>query len=409
MSKKQRERKAKKLAQKPQGAAPLPYIGEDIFTGPISPQAQRVLNRMADTEEVPEERAIQWILKSVALRDEDEFWDFHLDDAQTARALDRVMPRYTARLERAARISKERAREEFDEARIEMIDLVFTRALRRDFLQRFDQMLKRLLAGTETDTLAMALYLRELLRDKRLPWGIVGLVTRIFDESQERAMTSLHQGEELADAFRQARGFQGSAAELLERLKDNPSAQELTQGLKAKPELDAKIHEHVDAMLSGFEQELAKGVYDFEVFTPEEAAQTIRALARDNNENNIDPETADPEFMLERTDEFITQALQEILTPKRLAEIEQTLQDKLEDWQRSQHPRTVALKTEIESLREDPPAENPFLDALYRNAMLKLTHQLHQLGTKLEQAENTAEPPAPSLRDRVRGTFKRIH
>jgi len=409
MGKKQRERKEKKLAQKPRGIAPSPFVADDIFAGPISPQAQLVLDRMAGPDTVPEERAIQWILDSAELRDEEEFWDFHLDDAATLRALDRVMPRYQARLERAARISEDKAVEEFDEARIEMIGQVFTHELRREFRERFDRMLKRMLAGAETDKLAMALYVRELLDQKNLPWGIIGLVTRIFSESQERAMMPADLIEGLSDALAQALGVERDAVELAKLLEHSPAADELWQAIGENPELLEKIRGQLDKMLDDFEREISEGVYDFEVFTTAEAARAIAALVQDDMENDIDLKTADETWLLERASKFITAVLQELLTPQRLAEIQAILQTKYAEWERSRHPRANALRLEIEKLQDGPAAEHLFIEALYRSAMLKLTHQLRQVATQMEQSEHPIAPPPPDLADRIRDTFKRVN
>lgn len=409
MGKKQRERKEKKLAQRPHGIAPSQRAADDTFAGPISPQAQLVLNRMADPRDIPEERAIQWIMDSAALRDEEEFWDFHLDDAATLRALNRVMPRYEARLERAIRISKEEAQEEFDEARIEMVKLVFTHALRRDFLERFDRMLKRMLAGTETDKLAMALYVRALLDEKDLPWGIFGLVTQIFGESQERAMAPMDLIEDLSDELTQALGGEEGAQEWGRLLKDKASANKFWQAVESNPELVEKIQEHFDEMLDEFEGEIAEGVYDFEVIPLDEAAHLLATIVQENMESGIDPETADQDAMYERTTEFIAAALQDKLTPDRLDEIENVLRAKLDEWERTRHPRTHALRLEIEELHNEPVAENLFLEALYRGALLKLTHQLQQVAAQMEQSEHPIPSSPPDLADRVRSTFKRVN
>ncbi len=409
MGKKQRERKEKKLAQKPRGIAPSPFVGDDIFAGPISPPAQLVLNRMSDIREVPEERAIQWILDSAELREEEEFWDFHLDDAVTLQALNRVMPRFEARLERAARISEDKVAEEFDEARIEMIGQVFTHELRREFRERFDRMLKRMLAGTKTDKLAMALYVRAMLAQKDLPWGIIGLVTRIFSESQERAMASMDRSDELRAAVSQAMGIEGDAEELAKLLENRASVEKLAHLVVSNPELDERIQDYIDETLDEFEHDVASGVYDLEVFTPEQAAHTLVAIVKDNVKNDIDPETADSDMMQEHTSKFIVAALQALLTPERLDEIQVVLEAKLNEWERFGHPRTQALRIEIEELRNDPMAENPFLAALYRGAMLKLTHQLQQMATQMEQREHPIAPPPPDLADHIRNTFKRAN
>src|SRR5581483_9634267 len=120
MGRKQRERKQRKLEQRPRGAAPLPERGAWLNT-PMSPLAQSIVQRLAVKPDLTDERAMHVLLDSAELRAEPELASLSFDYDRVARALEYVMPRHMDRIERAAKISADEAQQRYDDARIEMI------------------------------------------------------------------------------------------------------------------------------------------------------------------------------------------------------------------------------------------------------------------------------------------------
>lgn len=387
MGKKQRERKERRLAQRRPGI-PQPSA-EPLFTGPVSPQARRVLDRLARAPQFDENRAIQVLMASADLRDEPEFEDLYFEVAAVSRALARVMPRYQSKLERAAAQGQDAQQQVYDDARIEMIEQVATREFRREFLRRYDRMLNRLAAGIEMPRFEQAVLLRPLLQNKTFPWGIVGLVTRIFSETQQTLLEPVVDSEETIEQLQQVLGDLGSADELLTRLQNPAASDALMARIESSEQARAVLQEHAERILQNFEEAIFKGAIELDLFTPDEIAQSMLELVQARKQLDASLGNPNADAVRQNTDRILAHKLDTLVTPERLAQMTSQLAAVRDEWYHSGNPHAPSLDMEISDLADMTPSENPFLQSLLRASLQKLI-QVHET-TKSAAAQSPSD------------------
>ena len=167
MGKKQRERKERKEQQKRPGAAPPSWA-----SGEVSPEARKIMDALGRGELFRNEMQLfEIVTNSMMLLDEPEFEDYEFDVDEVTRVVTPILKAREPELERARAVSQEEYSAVYDELRMEAVDALLTRERRREFLRRYDAMLRRVLAGSETDKIQVALVTRSVFDQKGFPWG----------------------------------------------------------------------------------------------------------------------------------------------------------------------------------------------------------------------------------------------
>jgi len=358
MSKKQRERKQQKLAQKPRGAAPPNWFNPDM-----SQQAQSVMQEVAGTDaKQSEEQVMQALMDSASLRGEPELKDFEFDAAQVERVVNGLLPKYTPLLEQARAVSDEELQNVYDDLRIEAVDALMTREKRQEFLRGYDAMLRRLLGGTESDKIKLALVVRSMLDQKEVPWGIVALVTDYFEDAKSQVLEEYQITESMFTKMLQEAGVETNDQELLALLQDPDRMGQIAESLHLTPEQQDRMQELSGNLLKEFEAELFTGNVELALFTEDEMIDTadqVNTFTTDHHWAGREPQPEEAQGLVQ----LLRARIKEMMTPERLAVMQQDLSTAADDWLAEGYTEAALLRMERDALNDVSPEENSFLYA----------------------------------------------
>jgi hypothetical protein len=309
-----------------------------------------VKNIMRSGPHYIEENFVRIMQQCYILREEPEFRDLAFDVEDTVEVSLRVQKKYENELLQVMQASEDEQFQLHDEIRAEIIDELATPDFRRDVLRRLDRTLDRLKKFPAADKLELALVLSTLLETKQVPWGLCGLMTAIYSATIERA-EQLEQAEndvfgEFRQVFEEANDVDG----LPSMMKNPQRLTALAQKIEAKPGLSDHLQRQTEKMTREFEQALASGKVELDLFTDAELLRSYTYLKEYVTANQIDLAKMDPEEMATQFMESIKRAIREIVTPKRVEEMKLYLEKTSQTWLRAKNPRGAALQIELSYL-----------------------------------------------------------
>lgn len=388
MSKKQRERKQRKEQQKRPGAVPPNWA-----TGEISPQAREIMEELGRGELFRNERQLfEIVTNSAILRHEPEFDDFAFDAEQVTRIATPMLAAREQELERARSVSEQEFYAVYDEVRTQAIDALLTRERRREFLQRYDAMLRRLLAGTETDKLTTAVVTRSIFDQKDFPWALAGIVIELFEEARESIRNRVENVREtIINALKKQHPDMTDAE--IEALLDDPERlEQMVAEIGVPPEQLAELEDMTDRIMADFEGALYSGSIPLDLFHDdelEEAALRLNAISDAVQLQGGKPQPPD----LETFARVLQALVGEIMTPERQATLKEDLDTIIREWEQSSNTQSMLLEMERDAMTGIEPAENRFIFAA-------LVGQLRRAGGVLEDdIENADGVPDSSVID----------
>lgn len=306
-----------------QPARPLPEVSLEALALGMQLKGQ--------TPEQLQQRLERSLLRSIELRQEPEFADFHFDDQQFTETLERQLKRYKVRLD--ALINQgdaEVARELYDQMRIDSIAELVTPAVRRDLQERSDRCLARLRRGSETDRIEALVYVRTLLAgtDQMLPLGICGLFTSIYEDSHQRVLAYLDAELDLRNQFIDGLpGYQEATAEELLALAQRPEVvAQVTQTMEAHPELRARLERDVDRLIKEIGQAIRQGDIPASFFTDEEILITYADVYNAMSGTLRGKKAPSGPAVARKMFKFMQSNLAAIITPERNRQFRQYLE-----------------------------------------------------------------------------------
>jgi len=323
-----------------------------------------------------QENFVRIMQQCYILQGEPEFRDLAFDVEDTVEVSLRAKKKYENQLLQAVQASEDEQIQLRDEIRAEIIDELATPDFRRDVLHRLDRTIDRLKKTPASDKLELALVLKTLLETEQVPWGLCGLMTVIYSATIERA-EQLEQAEsevfgEFRKAFEEANDIDG----LPSMMKNPQRLAALAQKIEAKPRLSDHLQRQTEKMTRKFEQALASGKVELNLFTDAELLRPYTYLKEYVTANQIDLTKMDPEEMATQYMESIKRAIREIVTPERVEEIKLYLEKTSQTWLRARNPQGAALQIELSYLDTAEPSTNPFLYAGYLGQLKHLQKRM---------------------------------
>lgn len=358
MSKKQRERKERKLEQKRQGNAPPAWLAENL-----SPQIRAVMSELSSyTPSRTEQEMIQALSDSNQLREEAELQEFTLETGQVERAMARLIPKYEQKLTAAKMRSNDEWEGVYDDLRVEAIDTLLPREWRQNFLRQYDAMMRRLSSGTDTKRFKLALLVRSALDDKTFPWGASALFGEMFEDAKEESRERALSAEELLSQLLKPLGADATPEELDKILHDPARLEKLEESLNLSPEQQDLVDEMTTGILEEFERGLYAGQVDLPLYTGQELDDTTEqlnyltaAVRAQGREMGVEDYEAIGKLLQGR--------VEDIVTPERLNEINEQVTLTADEWLAQGNEDGRLLHMEQSELLELEPRENSFLYA----------------------------------------------
>ncbi len=346
-----------------------------------SPSAQAIAEKIArGGKKYLEDNFERVMIDSYELTEEPEFADLYFDDDKTAMANERFAKKYIKQLEAAKVEGEDEYHQVFDQVRIEIIDEIARPPFRKEVLRRLEQLTNRLAGASDARKLEIAFVLGSMLRMKKLPWGICGLVLAVYERTIERGRRELEEEREVMGEVLDLFGPERDLEKTLSNLQDPELAGVLTEKLKARPELRQRLERQVDKMVEGFEQALWKGETRLDLFTQEELLLPFHRMQAKIEAENVDLATADPQKTAQDLIQYMRDSLVEVLTPDRLQEIKRSLERVSQQWQREKNKWAMPLQAEIGWLDDYSVEESRFFMAAYAGQIRR------QLGSRKSDA-----------------------
>lgn len=403
MGKKQRERKQQKLANKPRGNAPPSWMTDNV-----SPEAERVMQKLARMNPLTDEAIfMNALMNSADLRDEPELRDFELDAEAVGRAVNRLLPKYEPMLERAKARSQEEFETTYDDMRIEAFDMVLTREQRRDFLNRYDAMLQRLLQGRDTKKIERALIARTFLEGKGFPWGAHPILVAVFEDAKTAAFERYEQATGMLLELLKQEDPEAGQQQLLDMLQDPQKIEQLTHTLNVPPALLEEMSETTDEVLDEFNNAVFAGEIELDLFTDQELLAVGTEINAFMQNKRLD---AQKELSTEAGREFVQRVanqLDEIMTDARFAQMEREMETIEKEWFAKGLAEAALLQIEHNHLRDVKASENHFLYTVLLGQLRRATEQENAQEKQTDREASPAVLTATGFRERIGSILKR--
>ncbi len=380
MSKKSREKKQRKLERRGSSAGARP-IASAQADAPAQRAVQERIRRGG--KQYLEDNLIHVLRDSYQLHRESEFRDLYFDLRQTDTVSSRVMRKYEQQLQDVLKKSKDERQQFYDEVRIEIIEELAKPAFRKDVLDRLERLAQRLAGGKDVNKYEIAMLLQPLLQEKEIPWGLCGLVTSIYEASREKAERQFGQALGEFEKILGQAGGEGNLAKFLTLPDSSPEITQAVERLKARPDVLEALRKDADQAFEEFEQQIAQGKVQLDLFDSAEVERPLRALADYVAQNQVDAKSADHSEISRRMVELVQQAIDEVMTPERIQKMKDDLKRLSAEWLREKNWQGILLQGEISLLDSEPPGENAFVYAAYVNQL-----------KRWRDAQVAANPPA---------------
>lgn len=361
----------RKRYKKNRAKASLPTLQHQAHN--TSPAAQIVLNQIAiGGEDYLKQNFIQIMIDSARLADEPEFNDLYLDGEKTTRVTERWLKKYEKRLTAAEKKGSDAYQDVFDEMRIEVIADLATSAYRKEVDARLQVLLDRLMTTNDLTKLEMVMLLKLLLGMKSIPWGLCGLILAIYNRTMQRAMQEYEEDKNIFDSVEEALKAEGvDDIDILTILEHPDKLEQIGQKLFGEqPDLRQRAEKQIWSMVNAFEDELAKGSVDLDLFPEEELMLPFQRLQAEFGESFMQVQLSNA--MRERTFDAIRQAITEIMTPERFRRFRDDVEMTAKTWFRTRQKWATALQLELGYLDGDQYEENKFVLAVFIGQIYRL-------------------------------------
>ena len=360
--------------------APAAPVNEPFTNAPIvqppSPTTQAVLNRIAaGGPQYLMDRMVNVLMDSHQLAEEPEFSDLFIDGEKTARVTERWLSKHKSRLSAAEKKGEDAYDMAFDDMRVEVINELATPAFRKEVNDRLQQMLNRLMTGQDQDKLELAMLLQSILKMKKVPWGVCGLILAVYERSLKQGFDLYEQEQELFDAFSEA--FRASGEEIADPKDLMQSPDKLTQiaGQLAttRPDLVGVAEQKALRILKAFEKELIAGSIDLPLFSEDELKLPFERMEAELGVPFT--ETPDTEAMGHRTFEAMVQTMSELMTPERYQRFCKDVESTQKTWMRENNKWAIALQLEMGFMGEKEYDEDRFVLSAFFGQLARMAKQ----------------------------------
>jgi hypothetical protein len=363
----------------PQAEKPTPPSPQ--INRPPSIAAQAVAEKIAHGgPKYLEKNFIRIMQASYKLADEPEFADLTFDVEHASEVMEKIYHKYKPQLEATdnlvARLLTKKRREIQDEMLIESIDALSTSGFRKEMFQRLNRLTQRVLATEDAKKIEIVLVLAPMLKERKIPWGLCGLLGAIHQRTLEHIQKESRESRDLLGGLAEEIERSDDPVAALKMLDDPAKAAHLAARLSAKPGLRQRLERELDKAVDELEQAILDEKIEIDLFTEDEAIRPSLLLGEFIKANAITVETANKEQIAEKFFAFSEQTLAETLTLERMNTIKVDLEKLLGQWLRARNPRAVALQAEIAWLDDDEPAQNPFLRKILHTQGRRLLGQL---------------------------------
>lgn len=285
MTKKRKRARAKKRSRsKSSSSRSISDAGMRVLERAVTGGAQYILESLPHV-----------LQASAELRTEKEFANYYLEPKPLLEAAARRFPRFRRRAKRRTRLGRPLEASLYDDYRIAVLGDLDTPALRKELGNRAQRCFERLMFGSDEPNIESALFLSMLLdpekgrvlrRGKRVPLGLMGLVTVVYEESFDRAMETVPEARETAGESLYSvwcdRHKEQDLAELDALLEGLPEFDQLGVRLKAESRLAWVWKRQQEGILESLWVHIVSGVLSFEpgFFAPEEIQTAMDRMER---------------------------------------------------------------------------------------------------------------------------------
>lgn len=380
MGKKQRERKERKEKQKRPGVAPPTWAN-----GEVSPTARKIMDALGRGELFrTETQLFDLVTRSDMLLDEPEFEDYAFDATHVTAVVAPIIEEHKAELEQARASSEDEYNAVYDEIRIEAIDTLLSQARRREFLNLYDEMLRRLLAGDEVDKIQVALVTRSIFDQKEFPWGLTGILVALFEQAHTSVANNLEMVQDLVVSSLKKQHPELTDEQARAMLQDIEKLEELLPEIEFTSEQSDELNEMADEILDDFERSLYSGTVPVDLFTDDELAEVaerMNAITAQADLQSFESETRHMEAVARMLQAYIG----EVMTPERQIQLKTDLTTIIGEWQAAGIESSVLLEMERDSLDQVELAENQFIYAALVGQLRRASDEIDE-GT-IENAE----------------------
>jgi hypothetical protein len=369
------------------------------------PSAQAVADKIArGGKSYFEDNFERIMIDAFALAEEPEFSDLYFDHEKTGTVTARIGRKFEKQFDAARKKGEDEAHQVYDEMRIEIVDALATPAFRKEVFRRLEQLANRLAGTADAGKLETAFILGSMLRMKKLPWGICGLILAIYDRTLERGRRKLEEARSVMQEVLELIGPDQDPETVLSTLQDPGHIGELTEKLAARPELRQRLERQFDKMVEEFERALWTGEARLDLFTQEEIQLPFHRMQEKIEAENVDISTADPQKTTQDLIQFMRNSLAEIITPERFREIKASFQRVLQQWQREKNKWALPLQVEIGWLDDYKVEENTFLLAAY---VAQIRRHMKSQGSGERQHGRSTPSKRRGLVSRARRLFRK--
>jgi hypothetical protein len=352
-----------------------------------------------------EDNFIRLMQNCFLLRQEPEFANLYLDFRPTLQASQRHFARFKRRSMRVMRRGPEAAASAYDDYRIAVLQDLDTPQLREQLRRRLKKCMNRLTRNHDVDMLETAMFTSVLLdgeadylkgRQKALPLGAFGLVTKIYEETFDRAMVEIADARDIVGddlytlwGIKHHQEDMQAIAAAVERIN---AFEELAAHIEADPALALAWKRQKEHLV----EELGKEIVQMELiiesamFSPAQVA-----LAMDKMERRYlnRPWSLSRYFTLPAIMKFtrcIQEALDELMSPQKMADIAEKLESLGQNSLESDDERLRALvphfQAALQNLQDEPcPPYNQVARTMYLLSMFAVWSDVEALSPRWQK------------------------
>lgn len=352
-----------------------------------------------------EDNLVRILQGCAVLRQEPEFADLCFEPRPTLEAAARHFLRFRRRLMRAARRGAEAAVSAYDDYRIAVLDDLDTPQFRRQLQRRLKRCMDRLKRSHDVDKFEMALFVSTLLSDEAseltkgrdtLPLGVYGLVTSMYEDSFDRAMAETPDardivGNELYDLWCVKHNKEDLDV-IAAAIEQVGAFEELAAHIESNPTLALAWKRQERYLIEEFQSQIVEiGL----TFTPSLFTSDEVALAVDKMEQRYlsKPWSLSRYFVLPAVICFtncIREALDEIVSPQRMAEMIERFKSAGQEVLESDNDRLRALVPHIQAAIHhlqsvQTPSRNQVVGTMYSMGFLTVLSDVDTLSPRWRQ------------------------
>jgi len=309
-----------------------------------------------------EENFIRILTESAELAREPEFRDLSFDGEKAMQVTERWMKRFEKRLNAAEKKGQDEYQQAYDDMRIKVIDELATPAFRKIIDERLAALTNRLAATNDLKYLEIALLLKPILKMKKIPLGINGLILEIYHHTMEQAMQEYEEDNEIFDILAEA--FDEAGLDMEEIIDSPEKIEEFGAKLLNKnPDLRRKIEAKMGSITEAFKDELFKGNIELDLFTEEELLLPFQRYQKEFEALNS--AELDKEKEASRIIKLIQPTIDVIMTPERYKRLRQDIESTINIWMKRRYKWASALQFEMGYLEEEKYAPGLFITTVF--------------------------------------------